>query len=185
MTRTWVTFTAKQKALAEKVFDALSTLDALGGEEPPGEGREYHIGFADLYDYAVNPECPGEDEIERAIGHDEKLREDFHRLLEKTSLCRFPHLAAASSGPVTTREWEGFRIHLRGSHAEPSQVYIQIDLLDPSSPPPKALFVIGGERQCRKHPLPEAQEKTIQILADAESDLVKALQDNKTEVFLR
>ena len=32
MTRAWGTFTAKQRALAEKVFDALSMLDAIGDE---------------------------------------------------------------------------------------------------------------------------------------------------------
>ena len=79
----------------------------------------------------------------------------------------------------------GFRITLRKSRAEPSQVYIIIDLADYDGAPPSHLFVLGEEIRACKHSLPPPMGGAIQILAEDGSDIIRALEDRHSEVFLR
>ena len=92
---------------------------------------------------------------------------------------------AAISGGVATREASGFRITLRKSRAEPSQVYITIDLADYDGAPPSHLFVLGEEIRACKHSLPPPMGGAIQNLAEDGSDIIRALEDRHSEVFLR
>ena len=50
---------------------------------------------------------------------------------------------------------------------------------------PQTLFVSQRDHRVLKHPLPEVDGDTIQLLAEGDSELVQALRDPGSEVFLR
>ncbi len=183
MTSGWSSFEPQQKQAAAFMFDALSTIDAVS--DAIAEDGPRHAGFSDLFAYVMGPEDEMTPDLAAALESQPALQADLLRLLKQTAQYRFPRVAAASSGSVAQRDGELYRITLRPSRAEPSQVYIVIDLADPLIAPPSLLYVCRPGRRCEKHRLPVAQDGTIQILADAGAPLVEALRDNDAEVFLR
>jgi hypothetical protein len=170
---------------AERIFEALSVLDALADSAPNRLEQPAPIGIADLYRHARDPHAAVTPGLLMALDGNVALRADFARLVAKNVLCRFPVAAAASSGAVARREEAGFRITLRKSRVEPSQVYVIIDLAERDGAPPTHLFVLGEEIRYCKVSLPSPRDGTIQILLDDRSDLVRALGDHRSEVFLR
>ena len=98
---------------------------------------------------------------------------------------RCPRSAAAGTKALENRQGQGFAIRLRPSRAEPSQVYVMIELLDPGAEAPKALFIARHPKGLLKQALPEARGGMVQLLAEVESDLIRALRDPGSEVFLR
>ncbi|MBE0529641.1 MAG: hypothetical protein IH626_02370 [Rhodospirillales bacterium] len=180
---TWNTLSDGRKAAAGQVFDALSTLDALTDFSADSQISRA-VGFADLYAYATEPDRPMDERLQRALASDARLRGDLDRLLENTALYRFPRLAAASSGENDRREGDGFTIRLRQSRAEETQTYVIIEV-HPGKEAPSTLFIFGAGHPYGKFPLPAAQDGVIQLLSETSSDLVKALLDVHTEVFIR
>ena len=185
MTGNWRGLTAGQKRLAESVFDALCTLDDVQSPEAEGENAPRRFGFSDLYTLADDPDCPMTDEMRLALEADETLSEGMRHLLAKTAAYRLPPCAAASSGSVLEREGVGFSVRLHPSRAETSQYYVIIEVAEALLCGPRTLFVCEGRGGFLKFPLPEWQGGSIQVLAEAESDLVRALRSPGSEVFLR
>ena len=149
---------------------------------PAGERR---LGFQDLYAYVADPDCAAAEQIEAAMAADPRLADDLRCLLEKTSLYHGPRMAAASTGSLSSRRGSGFSITLRASRAEPSQIYVVIEVIEPDGGTPKTLFVSQRDHRVLKHSLPEVDGDTIQLLAEGDSELVQALRDPGSEVFLR
>jgi hypothetical protein len=171
--------------VAERIFLALSALDHLADTAPEQLETSERIGIGELYRHVRDPDASVPPGLLKALDEDVQLRADFARLAAKNALCRFPVAAAASSGVVANRECAGFRITLRKSRAESNQVYIIIDLSTHDDAPPSHLFVLGEEIRYCKHRLPTPLDGTIQILAEDGSDIVRALEDCHSEVFLR
>jgi hypothetical protein len=184
MTKTWRRLTRDRRDAARQAFEALSTLDDLAAGVWRPDADERHAGFSDLYAYVTDPQRPMSQALERALSVRPSLAMDLQRLLRKRASHHSPRLAAASSGPESSRRGTGFTISLRTSRAEPAQVYVVIDVLDLASRPPRTLFVSQPDDRLVKHALPGAEGGTIQLLADAESELVQALRDPESEVFL-
>jgi len=184
MTTTWATFTPTQQAVAAAAFEALETLDALA-EAPPPAANDRRIGFTDLYALAADPARQLDADTARALAEDHRMGRAFARLMRKQAAAHIPPAAAASSGDLSIREGNGFRITLMPSRANGAQVYVIIDMGSRGSEAPRSLFVCGGEPLYQKHGLPAANDGIVQILADAGSDLVRGLSDRRTEVFLR
>ncbi len=181
---TWKTLNGAQKAAAGQVFDALSTLDALTAkDETASEAKG--VGFSELYAFATDPQRAMDNRLRTALSGNADLRRDMDRILDKTALYHFPLVAAASSGEVEERDGEGFKIKLRTSRAESSQTYVMIELDETNTSRPSTLFVRNSENDYEKYPLPELQGGVIQLLVESDSDLVKALRDVHTEVFIR
>lgn len=170
---------------AEALFDALLKLDAL--KRPAEEPASRSVPLSRLYEYASQAARGNDAEVEEALGRDPRLSADLRLLLEKTALHHLPRAAAAGSGPVRERHGEGCRVRLQPSRAEPGQLYVIIEVSPPSAPveTPRALFVCDAENRCRRYLLPEAREGVVQLLAEAHSDLVRALEDTRSEVYLR
>ena len=185
MTGSWNGFTTRQKEAAQHAFLALSTLDGLREAERRRDDDSRRIGFADLYAFVSDPQRTMTAALGRALNEQPRLRVDLDRLIAKTARYHAPKLAAASTGPATQRHGTGFTIALRPSRAEPSQVYVVIELADIVPGLPRLLFVSDQQDRLLKQPLPEAQGNTIQLLAEASSDLIRALRDPESEVFLR
>ncbi len=185
MTGTWNTLTERRRTLAECAFGALSTLDEITAAKRSRGTGERQVGFGDIYAYVNEPGRPMNARLSEALEADAGLREDLLRLLTKTAGYRCPRSAAAGTKVLESRQGQGFIIRLRPSRAEPSQVYVVIELLDPAAETPKALFIAEHRDGLLKHALPEARGGMVQLLAETESDLVRALRNPGSEVFLR
>lgn len=181
---TWKTLTREQKAAAEQLFDALATLDVLTDADAE-RASSASVAFSDLYAFATQPGRAMDESMRRALARDSRLREGLERILDKTAVYHFPRVAAASAGAVESRDGEGFTIRLRISRAENTQTYVMIEIADGRDETPNTLIVRGPDGDYGKYPLPAAQDGVIQILADTDSDLVQALRDVDTEVFIR
>ncbi len=185
MTGTWKTFTQHRRTLTERAFDALCTLDEVADAQRAQGTGERQFGFADIYAYVNEPGRPMSAQLSEALEADARLRDDLLRLLAKTAGYRCPRSAAAGTKVLESRHGQGFTIRLRPSRAEPSQVYVVIELLDRAAEAPKALFIAERRDGLLKHALPEARGGTVQLLAETESDLIRALRNPRSEVFLR
>ncbi|MDX1483428.1 MAG: hypothetical protein R3229_03005 [Alphaproteobacteria bacterium] len=175
---------AHANPLAEAVFVALETLDRI----TPAPGRtaiSAHAGFDALYRFATDPTMAMDRELERALAESPRLRADLHRLVQRTAGSGALMAAAASSGTITTRRGTSFRMTLRESRADSNQVYVMIHLSPKAEMPPRTLFVIDDSAGCRKMPLPAPHDGTVQLLLEGDSDLVAALRDPATEVFVQ
>ncbi|MDH3242219.1 MAG: hypothetical protein OEO83_16320 [Alphaproteobacteria bacterium] len=178
--------------LAEAVFVALETLDRVapaarraGRSEDPGSARPPRAGFDDLYRFANDPDMALSGDLARALASSPGLRADLRLLVERAARGGILVAAAASSGTITTRHGTSFRMTLRESRADRSQVYVLIQINGKAALSPRALFVIDDASACRKVSLPTPLNGTVQLLLDADSDIVAALRDPATEVFVQ
>ena len=165
-------------------FDALSTTDMITDRSDASEVGTRKIGFSDLYSFATCLDGVIDEELERALEQDDRLRGDLDRLLDRTAVYLFPRLAAASSGKVDHRGGEGFLIRLEQSRAEKTQTYVIIELAPDLPEAPKVLFLRSAPDSYIKYPLPAAHDGVIQVLAEEDSNLVRALRKVDTEVSL-
>ncbi|MEM7224223.1 MAG: hypothetical protein AAF495_14670 [Pseudomonadota bacterium] len=178
MTVAWHHMASEQKALAGALFEALSALD-----EVPAQGADA-VGFGALYAYASEPEQPMTADLEAALRSRPRLAADLRHLLAKGCARHGQRLAAASSGAVSHREGPGFALDIRPSRADASQVYVVIQLSD-DEPLPSTLFVTGPESAFHKQALPYLAGDRLQLLFEADAEIVLALQDPTSEVLLR
>ena len=176
--------TAEHSPLAEAIFVALEAMETVCPKAERGP-RLPGVGFDDLYRFATDPAMAMSRELRLALANDPRMRADLRRLVEQTSAGGGLFAAAASSGTVTTRHGTSFRMTLRESHADRSQVYVVIHLAGKTTAPPRALFVIKDNAACQKVPLPSPFNGTVQLLLEAGSDIVTALRDPATEVFVQ
>lgn len=179
----FATPTGPRRALAERLFATIYGARQLrsGSYSPPDRLR---VPLSRLFDYATDVARDDDPEIAASLKSDPFLAQDLKRLLQQTAMRQLPRVAAASTALVPTREGAGCRIRLMPSKADPSQVYVVIEILDSGAAPP-ALFVCDAEDRCQRFPLPPAKDGVVQMLVAADSELVKALSDVKTEVFMR
>ncbi|MBF0336181.1 MAG: hypothetical protein HQL40_21530 [Alphaproteobacteria bacterium] len=177
MTGIWHSMDKAGRRTAEAAFVALSTLDGMEG------AASTRPSFGELWAFATG-EAEMSDDLRRALDTDRRLAGDLDHLIERTALYRFPRVAAASSGAVETRDGEGFRIRLRPSRANVEHTYVSIEVAAELDEPPLALLAKGPGRWI-KLPLPDAIDGVIQILVDSGSELVHALRDVHTEVYIR
>ena len=168
----------ESEPLATALFAALDAERMLAG----GDALAAPIAPSRLFAYASG--MIGDDPaIDVALAADGPLAADFARMLDRAAPWRLPRLAAASAGDATVRTGENCRIELRASAAEPSQVYVIIELAAPEDAPTR-LFVAraGGVVSAE---LPPARDGTIQLLSGADTPLVAALRDVGAEIYLR
>ncbi len=169
---------------AEAVFVALNGINALSAR-PGDEAQRQSIGFKDIYRFATEADQRMSPDLCQALQSNGRLRADLRHLLERTTLFHLSARAAASGGTITTRHGEGFRMTLRESRAERGQIYVIIRFGDTVMPPPTMLFMIDDDSGFRKLPLPAPSAGAVQLLLEADSDIVAALRDPRTEVFMR
>lgn len=182
----------KGNGFAEAVFVALDSLDrvttAQGQEEDlPRAGFDGlpRAGFDDIYRFANDPTMTMGEALRRSLSNDVRLRADLRHLVERAAKGGILLAAAASSGTITTRHGTSFRMTLRQSRADSNQIYVLIHLAGKGTMAPRVLFVIDDDSACRKVPLPTPLDGTVQLLLDADSEIVAALRDPTTEVFVQ
>jgi hypothetical protein len=178
--------------LAEAVFVALETLDRVapdaaraGAIAEVDRARPPRVSFDDLYRFANDPGEDMSSDMAAALAASPRLRADLRLLVERAARGESLIAAAASSGTITTRHGTSFRMTLRESRADRSQVYVLIQINGKAALAPRALFVIDDASACRKLSLPTPLNGTVQLLLDADSEIVSALRDPATEVFVQ
>lgn len=181
---TWKSLKPAQRNAAGQVFDALSTFDTLTGRED-AERAARDIGFPDIYAFATDPLREMDNTLREALLRNPRLRRDLDRMLANRPVYRFRRVAAASSGQVDGREGDGFSLRLRVSRADPRHTFVTIELAPGTDKAPSMLFVCRDGEDYIKHALPVPQDGIIQLLVETDSDLVNALRDIQTEVFIR
>ncbi len=179
----WEKLDKDQKARAEETLEALLTLDELWTHLKPGEDPSRRIGFDDLYKFVIGTRQLDQMELNQALSQDKKLAAGFDRLLHNEALYYMPQAAAASSGEMDEREGEGFVIRLKPSRATPDQIYVMIEFENSGAKLPSNLFLMHASGKYSQLDLPEGSSGTVQIVAEANSDLIKNLRDPGTEVF--
>jgi hypothetical protein len=154
------------------------TLSAMR-EVPPA------ISFSRLWRFASG-ETTQDAELLVALRRDKKLNADFNALLQKVSWDHLVQVAAASTDEaLRLRETDLCAIRIETSKAEPDQVYVIIELKDPEADAPGSLFVTSTDGILESLELPEDQGGIIQLLLQSDDAVLLALQDHRTEVYLR
>jgi hypothetical protein len=182
---TWDKLNKDQRTQAEDSFVALSTLDDLLTYLVPAEEQSRKLGFDDLYQYVVGTRELDQMALYQALKQNRTLAESFDLLLRNEASYYMPQAAAASSGDIDEREGEGFKIRLKLSRATPDQIYVMIEFEDLGAEFPSNLFLMPVSGECTRLDLPKGSDGTVQLIAEAGSDLIRNLRDPKTEVFLR
>ena len=173
---------AQDLDVAATVFGAFESANRLA--EAPVEAADARISGTRLYTYATDPGNLSDHDLEAALAVDPKLAGDFRRLLQRTALVRFPQVAAASSGAVSGRAADGYRISFEPSRAEPTQTYVIIDITADHDVGPKCLFLCREGRQTRKIALPPGRNGVVQILLDNDDEALIDLRHPDSEVYL-
>ncbi|MBM3540341.1 MAG: hypothetical protein FJX55_21275 [Alphaproteobacteria bacterium] len=175
--------TGARRQFAERLFDSIHRARVLRRAAGDASSRR-RVPLARLFDYATGVEHDDDADIGAALASDPFLAQDFKRLLQQTATRQMARVVAASTQLLPTREGDGFRIRLMPSKADTAQVYVVIEVLDKGASP-SALFTCDSGDRCRRHPLPPAEGGVVQMLLAVDSDLVRALSDVTTEVFMR
>jgi hypothetical protein len=91
---------------------------------------------------------------QRALFSDLKLRADYRRLKAQIAVAELPALAAASTGEVSSRRFEGGTVNVYPSRV-PGQVYVVLRFSWPSGAP-RTMLLEGAEGELVKRALPPA-----------------------------
>jgi len=112
------------------------------------------------------------------------LRETLSGLLARAALATGPRVAAAANRQaIAERGGEGFRLRLLPARDAPDQTWIMIALERPE-PAPTRLTVLPAAGPPETVPLEPPADGIVQLLAETGSDLVRALTDPASTVFL-
>lgn len=185
MTTAWKDLDRTAQQAVEDNYVALGDYDALmRTQSADGEAQEA-VGFAALYVYATDPQAPMTEALRSALAADADLRADLDMLLSRHAVYRFPTVAAASSGTIEERSGDGFHLRWLASPVVDGEVYVILEVDRSWEVVPQVLVVRTPDGVPLKQVLPEAVDGTIQFLAGADSDLVCALRDATSELFLQ
>ncbi|SCA56813.1 conserved hypothetical protein [Candidatus Terasakiella magnetica] len=165
---------------AAKIFQALHNYDHLMG--PPDEAAQ-KVAFSELFAYAHDPNHTSSPVLQAALLNDLKLRRGLKRLLEKQSIVHMARAAAASTGDIDIREADGFKISLKPSKADASQIYLLIEAIDRDETP-SLLFINQEDGPILRLVIDDFYDGEAQILLSSDDDIVKALRNVKSEVIL-
>lgn len=164
---------AQQPDETERYADQLyAARAALAETERPSR----HLGVAEIVRFLSDTGRKLSMEEQRALFADPKLRADFRRLKSQFSVADLPALAAASSGDVSTRRFDGGTVSIHASRV-PGQVYVVMRFDGPSGHP-RAVLLENNVGGLVKRSLPPA---------DANGEVMIVLDEKNTpdEDFLR
>lgn len=166
---------------AEAIFKALDSRDHILS---PLHKTAHKIGFSELFAYASTSDHVPSPALTEALQTDFSLRRDLKRLLSKQAIAQLPRAAAASTGDILTREADGFRLSLKPSKADESQIYLLIEAIDRSESP-SLMFVQQDDGPIHRLVIDDFYDGETQILLQSDDEIVKALRKTQSDVILR
>ena len=141
---------------------------ALTETKPP----RHRFGIAEIVQFLSDPARSLTPEEQRALFTDPRLRADYRRLKAQATTFEMPALAAASSGNVETRRFDGGSIAIHRSRL-PGQLYI-IVRFDRPDVSPRAMLLESTSGELVKRALPGADQQGQVMMVLSESDDVDA-----------
>jgi hypothetical protein len=132
---------------AERLYAARSAL----AEAAPSSRR---LGIAEIMQFLDDPGRSLSMEEQRALFADAKLRADYRRLKAQAAVAELPALAAASSGEVNSRRFEGGTINVHPSRVQ-GQFYVVLRFNWPNGAP-RTMLLESTTGELVKRALPPA-----------------------------
>jgi hypothetical protein len=112
------------------------------------------MGIAELVQFLNDPRRSLSIEEQRSLFADPQLRADFRRLKSQFAVADLPAQAAASTGGVAARRFDGGIVNIHRSRI-PGQVYVVLRF-DRVEGAPRTMLLEGLEGEIIKRPLPAA-----------------------------
>lgn len=147
------------------------------------------IGPSRLYAYARRGDGTADLGVERALRASPKLRRLYARFVFDSARYHAAAAMAAGSTEVPPRAGQGWRISAERSQAEPDQFIVIIELAagddTAEAELPDTLILCDPDQAFHHFAVPAARRGVIQMILDADGDLIRLLRDPRTEAFLR
>jgi hypothetical protein len=158
---------------ADKLYAARS---ALAEAKRP----THRLGIAEIVQFLNDPSRSLTAEEQRALFTDPRLRADYRRLKAQATTFELPALAAASSGAVDQRRFEGGNISIHPSRVA-GQIYVILRFSWPTNAP-RMMLLESAEGHLLKRALPSAdqQGEVMMVLnerSDADAGFLRLLAD--------
>jgi len=134
----------------------------------------HRFGIAEIVQFLNDPSRSLTPEEQRALFADPRLRADYRRLKEQATTFELPALAAASSGNVNARRFEGGSISIHPSRV-PGQVYVIVRFNWPANSP-RMMLLESTAGDLLKRALPSA---------DQQGEVMMVLNESSDAEFLR
>src|SRR5882757_2093824 len=152
--------TETENDFAHRVDRLYAARTALTETKPP----RHRFGIAEIVQFLSDPTRSLTPEEQRALFTDQRLRADYRRLKAQATTFEMPALAAASSGNVETRRFDGGSIAMHPSRIA-GQLYVIVRFDRPGgSPRAMLLESTSGDLAKRALPAANAQGEVMMVL---------------------
>jgi hypothetical protein len=141
---------------AERIFAGRTAV-----AETARRGRP-RIGVAELVQFLSDPQRSLSLDEQRALFTNPQLRADYRRLKSELTVSQIPMQAAASSGELSSRRFDGGTVNIHRSR-RPGQVYV-VFRFSRKDPFPCAIIVENAGGELEKRPLPTPDENGVAML---------------------
>lgn len=135
---------------AEQLYAARSALAET-------KGLRRRFGVAEIVQFLNDPSRSLSPDEQRALFANPRLRADYRRLKEQVTTFEVPALAAASSGSVNVRRFDGGSIAIHPSRM-PGQLYVIVRFEKPAASP-RAMLLESTTGDLVKRVLPDADQQ--------------------------
>jgi hypothetical protein len=147
------------------------------------ERPRHRFGVAEIVQFLNDPSRMLTPEEQRALFTDPRLRSDYRRLKERATTFELPALAAASSGNVNTRRFDGGSLGIHPSRM-PGQFYVILRFDTPATSPRTLLLEsTAGDLVKRALPGADPQGEVMMVLNendDADAAFLRLLTEPTT-----
>lgn len=181
--KTYTTPTPAELADARQRFAEYElTAELTNGDNGAETAR---VTLSQIHQAASNPHLPIPAGIATAMLRHPGLRSVYKDLVARSSHYQITEARAASSDELPTRYGNGCKIRFEQARAEVGQVYVIIELDDPTQEPPTSLVFCDADNFCTSVQLQAWRNGVTQIIVDAESELLRFARDPKSTAFMR
>jgi hypothetical protein len=171
--------TDAENDLARRADQLYAARSALANTKAP----RHRFGMVEIVQFLSDPSRSLTPEEQRALFTDPRLRADYRRLKAEATAFEMPALAAASSGSVNLRRFDGGTIAIHPSRI-PKQLYVIVHFNSPASSP-LALLLESTTGDLVKRVLPGADQQSEVMMVlnennDADAAFLRLLTDPTT-----
>jgi hypothetical protein len=145
--------TEAEENLAHRADRLYAARSALAEAKAPRQ----RFGVAEIVHFLNDPTRALTPDEQRSLFTDPRLRADYRRLKERATSFEMPALAAASSGNVDARRFDGGSINIHPSRIA-GQLYVILRFNSPANPP-RALLLESATGELIKRPLPAVDQQ--------------------------
>jgi len=168
--------TAENDEIAQIAGRIYAARSALVETKPP----KHRLGIAELMRFLSDPSRSLTPDEQRALFSDSRIRSDYRRLKAQATVFELPALAAASSGDVNARRFEGGTISIHPSRLA-GQTYVILRFSSLANPPRMMLIEsTAGDLVRRTIPAADQQGEVMLVLDernDADASFLRLLAD--------